>query len=225
MSTADTSMPPRLKCCELPAFDTDNLAAVRAVFASADGCELRQAWRPKPEPDFAAAVVRTGWRGTSLLVFAELTDTDIFSRATGHNQRMWELGDVLEIFLSPENSASYVEFHVTPNNYRLQLRFPDTATLRQAQAENRFEQLLLPDGVFQSRTWVQPENKKWFILAEIPASAVGGAEASLPGTRWKFSFSRFDCTRGRPEPVCSSTSPHSNPDYHRREDWGTLFFV
>ena len=225
MSTVAASIPPRLKCGELPVFDADNLAAVCAVFAPMTGSELRQAWLPKPEPNFAPATVRTGWRGNSLLMFAELEDADIFSRATGHNQRMWELGDVLEIFLSLENFASYVEFHVTPNNYRLQLRFPDTATLRRAQAENRFEHLLLPDGVFHSRAWVQPENKKWFVLAEIPAVVVGGAEASLPGVRWKFSFSRYDATRGRTTPVCSSTSPHASSDFHRREDWGTLIFV
>lgn len=216
---------PQLSCRELPVFDADNLADVQSAFASAAGCALRQAWRTTPEPDFAPATVRTGWRGSSLLVFAELTDADIFSRATDHNQRMWKLGDVLEIFLSPESSASYVEFHVTPNNYRLQLRFPDTATLRRAQAENRFEHLLLPDGVFHSRTWMQPENNKWFVLAEIPAVVVGGAAARLAGVRWTFSFSRFDCTRGRTEPICSSTSPHPNPDYHRCEDWGTLIFV
>ena len=217
-------MPPSLKCRELPVFEADNLDAMCKAFASATGCELRQAWRAEPEPEFAPAVVRTGWRGNSLLVFAELDDADIFSRATAHNQRMWELGDVLEIFLSPENSASYVEFHVTPNNYRLQLRFPDTATLRRAQAENRFEHLLLLDGVFHSGTWVLPENKKWFALAEIPAAVVGGVDKRIAGMRWKFSFSRYDSTRGRPAPVCSSTSPHAQLDFHRREDWGALIF-
>ncbi len=150
--------PPQLPCRSLSAFEVDKLTAVQAAFATADGCELCQVWPAKPEADFASATVRTGWREDSLLVFAELPDADIFSRATGHNQRMWELGDVLEIFLSPENSVSYVEFHVTPTNYRLQLRFPDTATLR-------------------------------------------------------------------PAPVYSSTSPHADSDFHRREDWGTLIFV
>ncbi len=220
-----SAAPPQLSARELPAFAADNLDSVRQAFASADSCELRQVWPLKPEADFASATVRTGWRGDSLVVFAELNDHDIFSNATGHNQRMWELGDVLEIFLSPENSASYVEFHVTPNNYRLQLRFPDTATLRRAQVENRFEHLLLPDGVFKSRTWVQPEKKKWFGFAEIPAAMVAGEPALTPGARWKFSFSRYDCTRGRPAPVYSSSSPHADSDFHRREDWGTLVFV
>lgn len=216
--------PPQLKCRALPAFDADKLDAVRGAFARADGCGLRQAWLPAPEPDFTPATVRVGWRGHSLLVFAELADADIFSRATAPNQRMWELGDVLEIFLAPENSASYAEFHVTPNNFRLQLRFPDTATLRRAQAENRFDHLLLPDGVFHSRAWAQPENNKWYAFAEIPAAVVGGADQPLAGKKWRFSFSRYDYIRGRRQPIFSSTSPHTQPDFHRREEWGTLIF-
>ena len=216
---------PQLKCPELPAFDADKVEAVRAAFAAAEGCELRQAGRAEPEPEFAPATVRVGWRGDSLLVFAELADADIFSRATGHNQRMWELGDVLELFLQPADSPGYVEFHITPNNYRLQLRFPDTATLRRAQAEKRFEHLLLPDGVFSSRTWVQPENKTWLVLATVPVRVVDVMDRPVAGMKWKFSFSRYDCTRGRPEPIHSSTSPHASPDFHRREDWGTLNFI
>ena len=217
--------PPQLKCRELPAFNADKLDAVRAAFTRADGCGLRQAWAAAPEPDFTPTTVRAGWHGNSLLVFVELEDADIFTRATAHNQRMWELGDVLEIFLSPENSASYVEFHVTPNNLRLQLHFSDTATLRRAQAENRFEHLLLPDGVFHSRAWAQPENNKWFVYAEIPAAAVGGADRPLAGKKWRFSFSRYDCIRGRQETIVSSTSPHAKLDVHQREEWGTLIFI
>ena len=171
--------PPQLKCREVPAFNADKLDEIRAAFLRADDCGLRQAWLAAPEPDFTPATVRAGWRGNSLLAFVELEDADIITRATAHNQRMWELGDVLEIFLSPENSASYVEFHITPNNLRLQLHFSDTATLRQAQAENRFDHLLLPDGVFHSRAWVQAEDKKWFAFAEIPTAIVCGADTPL----------------------------------------------
>lgn len=214
---------PVLRCRQLPAFDVYQLDAVQAAFAEAEVCEMRQAWLAQSDADFAAGAVRAGWRGKFLLVFVELADADIFSRATAHNQRTWELGDVLEIFLSPENSPSYVELHVTPDNFRLQLRIPDTATLRQAQAENRIEHLVLPDGVFQSRTWVRAEMKKWFVYAEIPAPLVA-LNSRLPAARWKFSFSRYDYVRGCTEPIYSSTSPHAWLDYHSREEWGTLTF-
>jgi hypothetical protein len=215
---------PSLICRELRAYAPDRLAAVRAAFQHADSCGLQQAWRAELEPDFAPATVRVGWHGHSLRVFAELDDADIVSRATAPNQRMWELGDVLEIFLQPADSPGYVELHVTPNNLRLQLRFPDTATLRRAQAKNFFEDLMLPDGVFESHTWIGPEKGKWFVHAEIPATLVGGTHGLQAEWPWRFSFSRYDGTRGRTEPVISSSSPHAQPDFHRREEWGTLFF-
>jgi hypothetical protein len=43
--------------------------------------------------------------------------------------------------------------------------------------------------------------------------------------KWRFSFSRYDYIRGRQEPILSSTSPHAWPDFHQREEWGTLIFV
>ena len=137
--------PPQLDCRRLPVFDAEKLDTVRAAFATAGGCVMQQAWLAGPEPDFTPAVVRAGWRGNSLLVFAELEDADIFTRATAHNQRMWELGDVLEIFLSAENSAGYVEFHVTPNNLRLQLRFPNPAAVRRGRKKSGLRMRKFPE--------------------------------------------------------------------------------
>ncbi|HEX4349031.1 MAG TPA: hypothetical protein VH251_01525 [Verrucomicrobiae bacterium] len=224
METVVSKTLPSLVCRELPEYATDKLDAVRAAFQRADSCVLWQAWLEKLESDFRPATVRAGWRGNSLRVFAELEDADIFTSATAHNQRMWELGDVLEIFLHPAGSSDYVELHVTPNNQRLQLSFPDAATMRRAQAENFFDDLILSDGVFHSHAWTQPEKGKWYVHAEIPAALVCGDNWLPAEGEWRFSFSRYDYTHGRQDPVISSTSPHARPDFHRREEWGTLFF-
>lgn len=225
MSDVGARTPPRLECRELPGFDAGDLHAVLSAFASAQSCTLGQCWHAQTEADFRAAIVRAGWRENSLLILAELEDADIFTRATAHNQRMWELGDTLEIFLQLVDSPAYVEFHVTPNNLRLQLRFPDPAAQRRAQAANSLDELILPDGTFRSHTWTQPENSRWFVFAEIPARSVCGAPTPLPGCSWRFSFSRYDYRRDRPEPVISSSSPHAQPNFHRREEWGVLIFV
>jgi hypothetical protein len=39
---------------------------------------------------------------------------------------------------------------------------------------------------------------------------------------WRFSFSRYDYTRGRVAPVISSTSPHAKADFHHQQEWGIL---
>ena len=116
--------PSLLECHSLPALAADNLEAVRAAFQGTNSQVLQQAWLAKPEEDFTPGIVRVGWRGNSLLVFAELEDANIFTHATADNQRMWELGDTFEMFLQAADSPGYAEFHVTPNNFHLQLRFP-----------------------------------------------------------------------------------------------------
>jgi hypothetical protein len=215
---------PQIICPEVPAFDATDLDSVRAAFRSAEICVLRQAWRTEPEAGFAPARVRPGWRGDSLLVLAELEDADIFTRATAHNQRFWELGDTFEIFLRPVEQQSYAEFHVAPNNLRLQLRFADAEAVERARRTGAFENALIPGNVFQSQTWVQPENRRWFAFAEIPAASVSEKKTPLAGSKWMFSFSRYDYTRGRSEPVISSTSAHAKPNFHCQSEWGVMQF-
>lgn len=216
---------PLVTCRRLPAYDAGDLAAVRRAFAAASLCDLGQAWQASVSAHFAPGRIRVGWREDTLLVFAELTDQDVFTRATAPNQRMWELGDALEIFLRPDRQTAYVEFHVTPKNLRLQLRIPDTATLRRAQAANVFDEFLVPGDAFQSAVWVQPEAQQWFVHAVIPAGRVAGPGRLAAGDRWHFSFSRYDYTRGIGEPVISSTSPHAVADFHRQQEWGELVFA
>jgi len=222
--TAMTPIRPMIRCLPLPDFEASNLDKVHAAFADAIPFDLGQAWRTEVEPGFAPGQVRVGWRRDSLLILAELTDQDIFTSATEVNQRMWELGDTFEIFLRPADWPEYIEFHVTPNNLRLQLRIPSTEALRRAQAANVFDEFLLSGNVFRSVTWVQPENQRWFVHAAIPVGAVLRRARLMAGSRWYFSFSRYDYTRGGGEPVVSSTSPHAVADFHRQQEWGILKF-
>ena len=214
--------PPRAIGPELRGFNADDLAAVRLAFEPATPVSSQQGWLAKPEPDFAPMTVRCGWRPDELLVFAELTDADIFTRATAHNQRLWELGDAFEIFLRLAGRESYVELQVAPNNRRLQLRYPNPAAVDRARALGAVKDFILPPNTFRSRTWLRVKEAEWFVLAQIPASAVGRKSPLRPRLECRFSFSRYDYTRGRKAPVISSTSPHQQVDFHRQQEWGVL---
>lgn len=216
---------PAIRCLPLPPFEAGDLNAVQRVFRNATPCWLQQAWREKAEPNFAPGVVRIGWRSDSLLVLAELTDADIFTQATGHNQRFWELGDTFELFLRPVEQLAYFEFHVTPNNCRLQARFADAEMHQRLAETGAFEEALMAGELFTSKTWVRAETRQWFVFAEIPAASVCEPARPLAGSEWRFSFSRYDYTRGQAEPVISSTSPHSQPNFHRQQEWGVITFT
>jgi hypothetical protein len=212
-------------CRELPPFRADDLDSIRAAFKHSSPYSLKQAWRPENEPDFAPAQASAGWCEDSLFVFAELTDADIFSRAEKNNEKLWELGDAFEIFLMPEGQKSYFEFHIAPNNVWLQLRFPEIGAVSRIRATGSCEEFLVHEPLFNFKVWTQPESKRWFVLAQIPAKSVCEKIAPLPGLRWKFSFSRYDYTHGREKPVISSTSAHSVPNFHHVHEWNVLEFV
>jgi hypothetical protein len=215
-------MTDELACEPLPAFDATELATVQRAFRAAAPCALQQAWLDRPEAGFAPAVVRTGWRDRTLLVLAELTDADIFNGARELNDRAWELGDVLEIFLRPADQERYVELQVTPENQRLQLRFGSRAELEASRTTGQLDAHFVWGEAFRSTTWI--EAGVWHVYAEIPAETVCGANVPLDHARWRFSFSRQDYTRGVAEPVLSSTSPHPEADFHRQEDWRVMIF-
>ena len=210
-----------LDCGSLPAFAPDDLAGVRAAFTGATPISLGQAWLPVPEPDFAPGIVRTGWREDSMLVFADLSDVDVFTLARRHNDRFWELGDTFEIFLQPPGRQDYVELHVAPNNLRLQLRFAKPPPARDA---DPFPEALIHDQVFDSQTWIKPDMRGWCAFAAVPAVALF-AQPALASSTWRFSFGRYDATRGREHPVISSSSPHTKPAFHRPHEWGQIHFA
>jgi hypothetical protein len=62
------------------------------------------------------------------------------------------------------------------------------------------------------------------VLALIPVASVCEHVRPLAGSEWRFSFSRYDYTRGTDAPVISSTSPHAEPSFHRLQEWGMIRF-
>jgi hypothetical protein len=215
---------PQIACPELPAFDKANLGAVLHAFQAAPGCRLQQLWLAETEPGFTPTMVQAGWRNDALLLLAELKDADIFTFARHTNERLWELGDALEVFLRPADQPAYAEFQIAPNNQRTQLRFADAAHAEFARKTGSFDTALVHKPAFDSHTWVRTGINCWYALLEIPAASVSDNPAPLPGSEWLFSFCRYDYTRGCPAPVISSTSAHSRPDFHRQEEWGKMRF-
>lgn len=214
-----------LTCPQLPLFDTADLATVTKGFAEAPSLKLEQSWKASPEPDFAPGAVRVGWRSKLLLIFAELEDADIYTNASGPNQRLWELGDAFEIFLRPRFQPAYAELQIAPNNVRLQLNFASEHALAWSRKSGSLADAINKDIIFASRTWVLPESHRWYVLAQIPMSAVCNYAGELQGSVWHFSFCRYDYTTGRSEPVISSTSPFTQPDFHRLSEWRIMQFV
>lgn len=206
--------PATISCPALSEKDLPQTDAILSSLALSAPVRMQQGWLEAPQAGFLAAEIRVAWTPSRLVVLAEIPDEDIFTLATGPNQRTWELGDVFEIFLQAEDRSDYVELHVTPPNFRLQLHIESPGK----------PATQLDEGVFSSQVEIDAANQRWSVYAEVPASLVSGREHISPGESWLFSFSRYDASRdGRP-PVLSSTSPHQAVNFHRTHEWGKIDF-
>jgi hypothetical protein len=156
-------------------------------------------------------------------VRADLVDEEVGTRATGDNQRLWELGDAFELFLEQEGGGFYFEGHVSPAGHRLHLRLTGADHLAMRAGTARAEDFVQPPG-FQAHTCRTVDG--WAAEILLPAAIVQeGGETSLPiGMRWKASFCRYDAWSDGRKPVISSTSPHRVASFHLRDDWRILCF-
>lgn len=181
---------------------------------------MQQAWLTEPDPNFLPGRVRFGWQPDALCVLAELSDREIASRARAHNERMWLLGDVFELFLRDSEGEAYHELHITPDNFHLQLRFPDAKALRSGQPLASF---LLDQQVFEHGVFLNPDQQCWTVFAKVPQAIF--RPASIQGRVWYASFSRYDYPSSCEKPASlSSTSAHSKLDFHAQVDWRPIVF-
>lgn len=176
---------------------------------------LSQPWRTEPEPGFLPATVHLSWVPTALLIRAAMDDAHVFTHATADNQRMWELGDVFEIFLMLEGRHDYAELHVTPQNHRMHLHLPGPEGRPPANLKPLpFETMLQPVS-FSSEARATPTG--WAIAARVPAHALN-RKTFRKGDRLRVSFGRYDATPGK-SPILSTTAAHLTRAFHRPQDW------
>jgi hypothetical protein len=187
-------------------------------WANVPSLPMRQAWLPAPDPGLRRAQVWLAATTTSFVVLAELDDVDIHSRGERHNDPLWDLGDVFEIFVRQTARPDYFEFHVAPNGVTVDLHYPWLYASR----ANGVGQYMRAETLFRSCAIADPARNRWRVAAEIPVDRLVPPECARGKGTWQFSFSRYDCGPGRPE-VVSSTSAHAIADFHRAEEW--LLFI
>lgn len=186
---------------------------------------FQQDWRDTEEEGFRPAWAILRREASHLVVQAELTDDDLFNAEPRSHQPFYRHGDVFEIFLRPTRQDAYTELHVGPDNQTFHLRIPSAELFLRHRADpEAWRRWLVPERRFVSRVFLNRATATWRVEASIPLCEVGD-DPIQPGDRWLFSFSRYDYTRGRPEPVLSSTSPHTELNYHAQTEWGTLIFA
>lgn len=207
-------------------FDPGDAKAVRRAFRDAAVLRFGQPWRDAKETGFRGGDVRVGWRGDRFLYLARLSDRHVFTSAAARNQRLWELGDVLEVFAGESGKPGYLEYHTAPNNTVLQLYWPRPGAFHEAARAGGLARFTKVDR--DAKTVVRRVRGGWEVYGELPSLSVlgrRGSGAPLLGKVWDVNFGRYDYdTDGRTFRL-SATAGLTVPSFHRKEEWNRLHFV
>ena len=176
---------------------------------------LTQSWLPGQEADFRHGNADFSWNNGRLILTADLFDANVLTTATAHGQRLWEHGDVAELFVQKIGEEGYREYQVAPNGFTLALTYPDlsgVAALRSG--ERQIEDFFCGDP-FEARGELTATG--WMAHFSIPLD-------SFPGGKFRVSCCCYDAAAGRAT-IISSTSPHPVCDFHRPQDWREIIFM
>lgn len=193
-----------------------------ADYSTSEWRPLRQAWRGKtPEEGFQPGRARVRWTPHGLSYDVVLFGADQHNDAHQLNELTWERGDVCEIFLHDVATDYYIELHVTPENQRLQLRFPFGAIDAVRRGAASLEDFMISDPHWVD-TAAQCSANFFSVQAFIPARAFAGGTMLGPASRLRTAVCRYDYRATPPVPILSSTAPLKAPWFHCPEAWTPL---
>ncbi|NBZ96767.1 MAG: hypothetical protein EBR40_10150 [Proteobacteria bacterium] len=170
---------------------------------------LLQSWLPAPEPGFLPSMARFSWADGVLRLEAKFTGHAPTSRATAHGQRLWELGDVAELFVQKVGEESYREYQVSPNGFTMALQYPDLTGVAEVRSGLRTLADFLSGEIHSVECTTTADG--WSVSLEVPLPA-------SPSERFRVSCCRYAYPMERSATI-SSTSLHPVRDFHRPQDW------
>ena len=177
-----------------------------------------QSWLPECEPGFQPALARIDRLGGQIQLVAEMNAESVKTTASANQQRLWEHGDVLEVFIQGKGSDDYREYQISPNGFTLSLHYPGISSVRAMREGSRRIEEFFTEGPEDAAAFITPTGWLAILLIALPIQKEGEIDTI------RLSCSRYDYGSGRP-PVLSSTSPHTVRDFHRPEDWREIFLM
>ncbi len=176
---------------------------------------LLQAWLPTPEVGFQPGIARFSWSNGFLRLDTLFPGKTSTSRANAHGQRLWELGDVMELFIQKVGEESYREYQIAPNGFSLALGYQDLTGVTAVRSGSRKLEEFLIGEIPSVESSTTPE--QWSACLKIPLPASSGDRFRVSCCRYHYPDS--SCLGA---PVISSTSRHPVRDFHRPQDWAEI---
>jgi len=172
---------------------------------------------------------RLAWDENYLYVGIKFYDSDIVQESDENQQHFYASGDLVEIFIKPENSSWYWEIYGTPNEKKTVFWFPGRGRLG---LKSGFEPGMNLDDVLVGaqvkgtlNNW-EDVDEYWTAEMAIPVKGlIAHGDAFGPGTGWRILVARYNFSRYLTWKELSMVPQLSVTNYHLIEEFGILDFA
>ena len=204
----------------LPGFGQEHPQAYAAI----PRLPLRQSWLDADRMPAERALAYPFRTQEGLGFYVWMEDSCVFTEARRNNEKMWQLGDVVEFFVKPGvDRDDYWEIHVTPNDLIMDIHIPSREGVLGGSIP--WEQVIAAQSGAHTTVVTNAERKSWAAGICIPWTAFGSPIPPPPGTLWQFAVCRYNSPGSlAEEPELSSTALLEGPGFHRYEDYHLLRF-
>ncbi|OQA02819.1 MAG: hypothetical protein BWY69_00831 [Planctomycetes bacterium ADurb.Bin401] len=174
-----------------------------------------------------AGEARFAWDDNYFYVAATFTDSDIVAQGRDDQMHHYQLGDVCELFLKPENENYYWELYVTPAENKTSFFFPSRGYLGLPSCFEEYKSGLTVAARTQGtlNDW-HDKDQSWTAEMAMPIKDLQAYGAKFsPQASWKILIGRYNYSRYLQEVELSMTPQLSKTSYHLYEEYADLELI
>ena len=171
------------------------------------------------------AYVRYLCSDTDFFVRVDMVDSDVMTGAFQNQDHHYIQGDLIEVFIKPQNDSYYWEIYGLPNNLYTRFYFPSKGTLSLPSGFGPTDVKIGVDskmyGTFNNHN---DRDKGWSVVIAIPRTELEkNGKKFAPGEKWTVLAARYNYSVHLPSQELSSF-PQITGGYHSTQYYANIEF-
>lgn len=172
-------------------------------------------------------IFQIAWDEKYLYIGAKFYDSDIVQESNKNQEHHYQTGDLIEIFLKPENSTWYWEIYGTPNEKKTIFWFPGGGRLLPGCFEQQMnlDEILLSAKIEGTLNNWKDKDDCWILEMAIPVKELTKYGDSIGlYSHWRILIGRYNHTRYLLKRELSMFPQLSLTDFRLFEEYGKIVF-
>ena len=137
--------------------------------------------------------IRLAWDQEYLYLGVSFTDSDIVGEGEGDQLHHYQLGDVVEWFIKPENNTWYWELYCTPHNRKTAFFYPSQGRLGLPSSQKYQCDLRVAAAIDGTRNAWKDTDQGWTAELAMPVADLSAhGDRVAPGEIWRVLVARYN---------------------------------